>query len=573
MTQHNNTLYLAVIISLLFGGCSDDPLPQMNETVTEDAFVGNSNRQDMGSSPADSSISTTQDATENTVDADLTEVNWAQSVDDLIAEMGLITSEDDGNTGVSIGPPSEPVEEGNFICTTQPMSQTAKFNEYVASQANSNSLWVGALIQGQALNSGMLTEAQAPRRPLTISISLDNLNGPSSVELAEPSLSNYREGIQSLLAAGVSGSQPAQITYSTETIHSQSHLDLFLGADVTSGNVDVEASFDFSRSEVRSRVLVNFIQAYYTVDLDTPGRASQFFAPLTSTESIGAAFGGEDAHAPLYVSSITYGRRVVFTAESTATASELKAALDFAYDGALTNVDVDSRLSHEEILEESNIKAFVLGGNAEDAVAVVNGLEGIQAFIAQGGTFSPESPGAPIAYKLNHLSDNSAARLSLTTDYDKVVCERVRQNVMVTLMGITPFNGQNNARTYGTIKTESVATTGGVTASRFLFNVRKEDRISMDENQEWQPTNSGVSVTLPAVASLDANASNSGIRINVALKEHDVAAQDDEANANILLSAAEGWRRGCGQGEDFIVNASGNRQNYRVRMCLRPMPD
>ena len=82
------------------------------------------------------------------------------------------------------------------------MSQTAKFNEYVASQANSNSLWVGALIQGQALNSGMLTEAQAPRRPLTISISLDNLNRPSSIELGEPSLSDYREGIQSLLAAG-----------------------------------------------------------------------------------------------------------------------------------------------------------------------------------------------------------------------------------------------------------------------------------------------------------------------------------------------------------------------------------
>ena len=266
-------------------------------------------------------------------------------------------------------------------------------------------------------------------------------------------------------------------------------------------------------------------------------------------------------------------RRVVFTAESTATASELKAALDFAYDGALTNVDVDSQLSHEEILEESSIKAFVLGGNAEDAVAVVNGLEGIQAFIAQGGTFSSESPGAPIAYKLNHLSDNSAARLSLTTDYDKVTCERIRQNVMVTLMGITPYNGQNNARTYGTIKTESVATTDGVIASHFLFNVSKSDRIAMDENQEWQPTNSGISVTLPAVASLDPSEADSGIRINVALKEHDVAAQDDEANANILLSAAEGWRRGCGQGEDFIVNASGNRQSYRVRMCLRPMPD
>ena len=83
---------------------------------------------------------------------------------------------------------------------------------------------------------------------------------------------------------------------------------------------------------------------------------------------IGSAFGGVDAEAPLYVASITYGRRVVFTAESTAASSELKAALDFAYDGIGANVDVNARLSHEEVLNESTIKAFIVGGNADDAV-------------------------------------------------------------------------------------------------------------------------------------------------------------------------------------------------------------
>ena len=43
-----------------------------------------------------------------------------------------------------------------------------------------------------------------------------------------------------------------------------------------SAGVDVSAAFDFERSEIRSRVLVNFIQAYYTVDMDAFGKQVSF---------------------------------------------------------------------------------------------------------------------------------------------------------------------------------------------------------------------------------------------------------------------------------------------------------
>ena len=329
---------------------------------------------------------------------------------------------------------------------------------------------------------------------------------------------------------------------------------------------------DFERSDIRSRVLVNFVQAYYTVDMDAFGRASEFFEPFTELPRIGSAFGGVDAEAPLYVASITYGRRVVFTAESTATSSELKAALDFAYDGIGANVDVNARLSHEEVLNESTIKAFIVGGNADDAVGAIQGLEGIQAFISEGGTFSPDSPGAPIAYKLNHLSDNSAARLSLTTDYEKEVCLRAQQNVRVTLMGITPRNGQNTAKTYGTILTRSFDENGTEAMRHVLFEKSKPDRISMDENQEWRPSNIGVSGLLAAVVSLEPDAPGARIHLKVRLREQDIG-NDDHVDADLYLSPTDGWRQGCGNGPDLIINAAGNRQSYDVRFCLQPMPD
>lgn len=90
----------------------------------------------------------------------------------------------------------------------------------------------------------------------------------------------------------------------------------------------------------------------------------------------------------------------------------------------------------------------------------------------------------------------------------------------------------------------------------------------MDPQKEWQPTDSDVSVTLSSMTSLNAKASNSGIRINISLKAYDVAAQNEEANAKIRLSTAEGGRPICGQGVDFIVTSSGHRQSYRERMDL-----
>ncbi len=62
-------------------------------------------------------------------------------------------------------------------------------------------------------------------------------------------------------------------------------------------------------------------------------------------------------------------------------------------------------------------------------------------FIKAGGNYSRQSPGAPIAYKLSYLKDNSPARLSFTTDYSVKDCVRVAQKIKVTLQSITVERG------------------------------------------------------------------------------------------------------------------------------------
>ena len=97
---------------------------------------------------------------------------------------------------------------------------------------------VGALIQGQALSNGMFTEVALPRAPMRISVGAENLTGQASAELEAPSLSAYRDAVRAILSNGLQGSQAAQVNYSTETIHSEEHMALSMGADVNAGNVD-----------------------------------------------------------------------------------------------------------------------------------------------------------------------------------------------------------------------------------------------------------------------------------------------------------------------------------------------
>ena len=217
-----------------------------------------------------------------------------------------------------------------------------------------------------------------------------------------------------------------------EEVHSDKQLALALGADVSwlGSAATISSSFDWSQTNTKSRYLVRYTQAYYTVDVDQPGRPSDFLDPLVTlaTSSPRSA----PANPPLYVSSVTYGRMVVFTFESQYSAQELGAALDFAYSGGV-DVSGDVSVTYKDIISQSKITAFILGGSGGMAAQTIDSYDDLMEFIKGGGDWSKDSPGAPIAYKLSYLQGQAPGRISLTTDYDVKDCERVSQKIKITV--------------------------------------------------------------------------------------------------------------------------------------------
>jgi thiol-activated cytolysin len=371
------------------------------------------------------------------------------------------------------------VRDGEYVCHSQQVQETRQYDEIVAYNAGSESLWPGALLRGDSVLTGQLSQVVFERQPATVSVSLENLAGAKSATIQNPSLSSFRDSITGILDAEVTGATPANIHAEIEQVHSREQLAMALGTSVSGIGLPgrIAASFNFDDESIRSRYLVRYTQSYYTVDLDVPGRPSDMFAPSVSLQEVQEKL--PPGSPPAYVSSVTYGRVVIFTFESQYSARELGSALDFAYSGG---VDVSGEVSvtYEEMMARSNINAYILGGSGGDAAKSLTGYDELMTFIQSGGDYSPDSPGAPIAYKLSYLKDNSPVRMSFTRDFEIKSCERVSQAVRVTLerFYVEDSGGDDDVRVFGLIQARGQN-------ERTLFGKDRENAVRIGEGRSW----------------------------------------------------------------------------------------
>ncbi|HWU86312.1 MAG TPA: thiol-activated cytolysin family protein [Kofleriaceae bacterium] len=448
--------------------------------------------------------------------------------------------------------------DGDYSCTTENLKETRQFDRIVAYAANSDSLWPGAIVSADSVVSGLFTQVVLPRSPATFSVSLENLAGSKKATIDQPSLSTYRDALTNVLSAEITGSTPANIYSEIEEVHSESQLNMALGVQASwaLGLASLKSSFNFSNTSVRSRYVVRYTQAYYTVDLDAPQSPSALLGSEVTLEDVQAKMSEE--HPPAYVSSVTYGRMLVFTFESQYSATELGAALDFAYSGGV-DVKGDVSVTYKDIISNSKITAFILGGDAGTAVQSIDSYDALKNFIKTGGNYSRQSPGAPIAYKLSYLKDNSPARMSFTTDYTVKDCVRVAQKIKVTLQSITVESAagdlDNNLEIYGLV------TAAGTTATT-LFNKDRSNYVTIDEGKSFGSATSPIAEGVIEVKPQPGES----IRLRANLTDYDPALGDDASGDETVLAPYEtGWRKTV----STVLTGSGSR--VRVNYQLAPI--
>lgn len=478
----------------------------------------------------------------------------ANQIDAYIASLPYLPVD---AASVAEGPPSAAVSEGDYSCTTQNLKETRQYDRIVAYAANSDAMYPGAIIGADSVMTGLFTQMVLPRAPETISVSLENLGGTKQAAVADPSLSSYRDALSSILDAEITGSTPANQYSEIEEVHSENQLNMALGVQASwgLGVASLKSSFDWAKQDVRSRYVVRYTQAYYTVDLDAPASPSALLAPDISLAEVQDKMDAQ--RPPVYVSSVTYGRMVLFTFESQYSSEEMSAALDFAYSGGV-DVKGDVSVTYKDIISQSTITAFILGGDAGTAAQTIDSYEALKSFIKSGGNYSRQSPGAPIAYKLSYLKDNSPARMSFSTDYQVKDCVRVAQRVLVTLQSIAVDSAGGDSGSdlelYGQITAEG-------TNLQTLFDKDSSHYVQIHEGSIF-----GGSTPIAQTVIEVSPRAGQAIRLHAKLIDQDTLSSDDNIGDDVMVNPFEtGWRK------DATMTLTGDGARVRVNLSLSPI--
>lgn len=324
-------------------------------------------------------------------------------------------------------PDSDPVEEvvDGYDCTTTAYSLTETPEEIVLYDPDSEILFLGALLQGSgyAARIGSLEELPIRQRaPLTLSIDLLTEDNTATVD--DPDLGSVKQAIGELIArAERSGHDAGSDTYFVqEEAHSvqQSALQVGLSARYMGGSAS--ANLEFEQAVDEHTLTAHFVQQMFTTSMVLPQTPADLFsADFTEErlqEQVDLGRMGPDSP-PAYVSSIVWGRVMTFTMTSTDSVEAMKRALNASYD--TVGAGGSGQLSAENlgILERASIEVVTIGGDDDNARALLQSGQLAQYFASE----SPLTSARPISYTVRSLSDNDIATVSETTEYDLRECD------------------------------------------------------------------------------------------------------------------------------------------------------
>ena len=295
----------------------------------------------------------------------------------------------------------------------------------------------GLLLQGKPFQHGELSPipiGPGKRAPIDISISLAATQNPTET-VVNPSSATIRQAITKLQqrakeAAGTNFA--ATVAYSKKEVQSMEQLSVSLNVDLEYDgpftDVGFSAAFANQDSQRKHTVVAMLQQDMYTISFahDQFMRHADFFtSEFTSADLEALQQGGSlgPDNLPVFVSTVTYGRTIVFTATSNAveSASQIEQALKVSYDssiGGSGSVSEMAKAAARSVLNSLEIKVLALGGNSGDVSSAIQTGEWDKLFA------NPDILSAvPLRYVVRNLNGTRpVARLGDTTSFTVAEC-------------------------------------------------------------------------------------------------------------------------------------------------------
>lgn len=314
------------------------------------------------------------------------------------------------------------IEGQPYQCTTTPYSITRTPDRIVTLNPDVEILWVGSLLQGKGHLGGIGQLAELPvRQRAPLSLSIDLLVGDNARVVPNPSVATVTSAIGDLIqtAEGQGHTAGSNIFYTKEETHSMNQAALAMGLSAAYMGASIKASLSTDMSEETRTVTAYFVQRMFNVSMVLPQTPGEVFSDEFTTDLLEQQIDrgriGPD-NLPVYISSIAYGRILMFSFTSTASTFDINATLEAMYNSGEFGGSLDAHL--QQVLSQAKIEVVTVGGDAGAALSLIRNND-LGSYFAQD---APLTSARPISYTVRNLGDNSIASVSETTNYNLQQC-------------------------------------------------------------------------------------------------------------------------------------------------------
>lgn len=315
-------------------------------------------------------------------------------------------------------------------CYYEEWQEVKSYDEIISLDPNNNTVWPGAIIQGKSLQRGTLSLINLPRNPGTITISGLEFsdNKANHISVKNPSESTVKQNISRLLKRPVR-STLAAFSYSSEYYYTKEQALTKIGLNANWPTGDLKTQMGSGDFDSTNTFYVKLVQKYFSVSFSDPSSPGSVFSKSVSVEKLKPYMANDNV--PALVTNVTYGRIIILTFTTTVSKSEFQAALNATFGGLVGGGSIDAQTENSKIIGQSKISIYAVGGRAGKVAKVITDTSGIQKltqlkkYIEDGSEFSLDNPGAPIAYKVIYLMNNSTAVLNSTYSFKKPICLNV----------------------------------------------------------------------------------------------------------------------------------------------------
>lgn len=417
-------------------------------------------------------------------------------VDEALSQFNLVSAgpnQDEHAVGETSEPAvTEPLPDGTaesrlrrYSCTSTPYSLTTTPDKIVMLNPDSNKLWVGGLLQGDGFARGVGSLLELPikqRAPLKIFIDL--LGNDVTTTVDQPDAASVHQAVarlaQKAKADGVK--VPSRATFSETTMDDTSHGLAKLGFSASFLGATAKGSLNITRDAQEKSYLVSFYQRQFTASMVTPDRASGLFSPDFTTADLkhheeSGRIGVDNP--PVVVSSISYGRVLLYSVTSKESTDKVEAALEasaFGQSGEIKGED-------SRVLKDMKVRAINIGGEEANFEALLKSGKIADYFTGN----SDLTTAVPISYQLNNVVGKlPAASFNETVNYDLTECKPVpnTSKLVGVKVRMTPPSAylegpRNPAYVYGTVKVANRATSSWSSSRDNPAQIHVHDHVDL----------------------------------------------------------------------------------------------